>query len=159
SGSAGAIMGLSTLHSVTGSPEAIVAIREAAEHLVEHAQAMPDDGVAWPSQLAADGPLVGCSHGVAGIALSLLTASALCAEPRFERVARAALSYERSTYSDLHDNWPDRRTFAAIDSTAPESTRSRRNEQFMLAWCHGAPGIGLARLAGLRYADDSNVRG
>jgi type 2 lantibiotic biosynthesis protein LanM len=154
SGSAGAIMGMTALHAVTGTQEAIIVIREAGNHLVEHAQAMPDDGVAWPSQLPAIAQLVGCSHGVAGIALSLLTASALSAEERFERVARAAMAYERSTYSELHDNWPDRRT-----SMTPESPASSRKPQYMMAWCHGAPGIGLARLAGLRFADDSNVRG
>jgi lantibiotic modifying enzyme len=28
----------------------------------------------------------------------------------------------------------------------------------MWAWCHGAPGIGLGRLAGLPYLDDATVR-
>ena len=28
----------------------------------------------------------------------------------------------------------------------------------MQAWCHGAPGIGLARVAGLPYLDDATVR-
>jgi type 2 lantibiotic biosynthesis protein LanM len=129
-GSAGAIMGLAALHAVTGSPAALIAIRAAADHLVEHAQPV-GDGVNWRTPSPAGAPLVvGCSHdtaGIGGIALSLLTASALTCESRFERVARAAMAYERSTFSQ---DW----------------------------WCHGAPGIGLARLAGLRHADDSNVR-
>ena len=28
----------------------------------------------------------------------------------------------------------------------------------MWAWCHGAPGVGLGRLAGLPYLDDASVR-
>jgi lantibiotic modifying enzyme len=28
----------------------------------------------------------------------------------------------------------------------------------MVAWCHGAPGIGLSRLASLRYIDDATTR-
>jgi len=30
--------------------------------------------------------------------------------------------------------------------------------RFLVAWCHGAPGIGLARVAGLPWLDDAAVR-
>jgi lantibiotic modifying enzyme len=33
-----------------------------------------------------------------------------------------------------------------------------RGELYMLAWCHGAPGIGLSRLRALRHLDDPELR-
>ncbi len=146
SGSAGAILSLATLHAVTGSSAALVAIRTAAEHLIAHARRNPR-GVGWHTPLTGEAPLVGCSHGAAGIALALLSAFALTEDARFERAARGAIAYERSTFSEDARNWPDLRP------RAPPRTRP-----FMTAWCHGATGIGLARLAGLRHADDSNIR-
>jgi lantibiotic modifying enzyme len=96
---------------------------------------------------------VGCAHGAGGIALALLTAWALTEEPRFEQVARAAIAYERGTFSEDARNWPDLRPSGRL----PPSGRAAP-QPFMTAWCHGAPGIGLARLAGLRFADDSRIR-
>ncbi len=165
SGSAGAIMALTAFHALTGSAEAIIVIREAGEHLVEHAQAMPGDTLGWRSALPSSAPLAGCSHGTAGIALSLLTASALASESRFERVARAAMAYERGLFSEAVCNWPDLRT-SPLPTSRPASPQQEQGQEhepppqpsFMMAWCHGAPGIGLARLAGLRFVDDANVR-
>jgi type 2 lantibiotic biosynthesis protein LanM len=149
SGSAGAILGLAALHAVTGSSATLAAIRAAAEHLVAHAVRAPH-GVGWRTPLTGDAPLVGCSHGAGGMAFALLTAWGLTEDTRFERTARAAIAYERGTFSTEARNWPDLRP-----ATSATSDRAR---PCMTAWCHGAPGIGLMRLAGLRYADDSNIR-
>jgi type 2 lantibiotic biosynthesis protein LanM len=173
SGSAGAIMGLSALHAVTGSAPALAAICVAAERLVAAARPL-EVGVGWRTSLNAEAPLVGCSHGAAGIALALLTAWSWTADARFEQTARAAMAYERSTFSEDAGNWPDFRvpvsTSLSGSTSAPASvrgsagststnTKSRALQQtFLTTWCHGAPGIGLARLAGLRYADDSSIR-
>jgi type 2 lantibiotic biosynthesis protein LanM len=146
SGAAGAILGLAALHDLTGSPAALGAIQTAADHLVAHAERV-GDGVGWRTPLGGDAPLVGASHGAGGIALALLTAWGLIGDPRFERTARLAMAYERGLFSEEGGNWPDLR---------PRTSAAERLS--MTAWCHGAAGIGLARLAGLRYADDSNIR-
>jgi type 2 lantibiotic biosynthesis protein LanM len=146
SGSAGAILGLAALHAVTGSSATLAAIRVAAEHLVTHTARAPN-GVGWRTPLTGDAPLVGCSHGAGGMAFALLTAWGLTEDARFERTARAAMAYERGTFSNETRNWPDLRP-----------ATSQRERSCMTAWCHGAPGIGLMRLAGLRHADDSNIR-
>lgn len=146
SGAAGAILGLAVLHDLTGSPLALAAIRAAADHLVAHAEPI-GDGVGWRTPLSSDVPLVGASHGAGGIAFALLTAWELTGNAQFERTARAAMTYERETFSDEAGNWPDLRP-----RTSPSARLSTT------AWCHGAAGIGLMRLAGLRYADDSGIR-
>ena len=58
--------------------------------------------------------------------------------------------YERSLYRPDKRNWPDLR-----EGTAPEGAPE---PHFMWSWCHGAPGIGLGRLASLPWLDDSTIR-
>jgi lantibiotic modifying enzyme len=66
------------------------------------------------------------------------------AQTRFHDVARSALAYERSLFSAVEGNWPDLRPDAAGTCS--------------VAWCHGAPGIGLSRVALLRHQDDPATR-
>jgi lantibiotic modifying enzyme len=85
--------------------------------------------------------LTGFSHGAAGISWALLALAARTHEHRFRIAALGGLAYERSLFSVEAGNWPDLR----------ESDRSRGQESskpspFLVAWCHGAPGIGLGRL-------------
>jgi lantibiotic modifying enzyme len=48
------------------------------------------------------------------------------------------IEYERSLFSTAATNWPDFRSFDEQNGQA----------RFAVSWCHGAPGIGLARLGG-----------
>jgi type 2 lantibiotic biosynthesis protein LanM len=79
-------------------------------------------------------PLTGFSHGTAGIAAALAQLAQVSSEERFSTGARCALAYERSVFDAKQGNWPDFRSNSEpID--------------FMISWCHGAPGILLSRLA------------
>ena len=87
--------------------------------------------------------LTGFSHGAAGMAAALARLAQASGEVRFLEAAQRAVAYERSVYVAEQRNWPDFRS-------------SSEPTEFMLSWCHGAPGILLSRLvfqsAGL--ADD-----
>jgi lantibiotic modifying enzyme len=97
--------------------------------------------------------LLGFSHGVAGIVWALLRLSAVSGEPRFCDAALQGLAYERACFSEVARNWP------VLRPPAPESRETRAPEQrFMTAWCHGASGIGLARVSTLRLRDDATTR-
>jgi lantibiotic modifying enzyme len=52
------------------------------------------------------------------------------------RAGRAAFAYEDSLFDSERGNWPDLRA----DGKTGDAPR------FPVAWCHGAPGIALARL-------------
>jgi type 2 lantibiotic biosynthesis protein LanM len=81
--------------------------------------------------------LVGYSHGTAGIACALAELGRETGRTDLLEGTRAALQYERTHFRPEQGNWPDFREFAgAAQSDTP----------CMLAWCHGAPGIGMARL-------------
>jgi type 2 lantibiotic biosynthesis protein LanM len=95
------------------------------------------DSGGWPSLSAAVGQrkpaLTGFSHGAAGMAAALARLAQATGDPRFADAAQRAITYERSVFVNDRGNWRDFRSTA-------EPT------EFMLSWCHGAPGILLSRL-------------
>jgi len=97
--------------------------------------------------------LSGLSHGSAGIALALLQLAALTGEERFRTAAKEAIRYERKLFSSEAGNWLDLR-----DQNKEVQPEGDSAAKFMTAWCHGAPGIGLARLISLPYLDDETVQ-
>ena len=150
-GSAGCIAALLSLHTVAPTDATLSAAIQCGEHLLKHARSMPR-GIAWSPQ-AESVPLAGMSHGNAGIALNLLRLAAVSKDERFSQAALAALEYERSVFVQEKRNWPDLRE--AKELPGPDDLA---HLQCMTAWCHGAPGIGLARVASLQYHDNEVLR-
>jgi type 2 lantibiotic biosynthesis protein LanM len=143
SGSAGSIAGLRALHAVRPGQPVRDAVRACADRVVG-GQVPADPGAAWLPRLireagVADRPLAGFAHGAAGVAWPLLAAAVLCSEQRYHDAAAAAIRYERSLYLPEAGTWRDQRRVAggaAFDFSA---------------WCHGAAGVGLARVLSLPY--------
>lgn len=145
SGAAGCIAGLLCLYSCSPSPRLLELAVRCGERLLSQAHDMPQ-GLAWDSPFPARGPLTGFSHGAAGIAWALLELAAATGENRFRTAGLGGIAYERSLFSAEAGNWPDLRLLdrgrkAEGDGPAP----------FHVAWCHGAPGIGLGRLLCRRH--------
>ena len=96
-------------------------------------------GRAWPDP--ADGPgqpaLLGMAHGAAGIGLALREAAGVLGRPDLHAAASDAIRYERTHYSETHINWPDLRDAGRRGGAWPS---------WPVYWCHGALGIGIARL-------------
>lgn len=111
---------------------------------VLHAGAVPaGEGVGWPAVgWARTGmrPLLGFSHGASGIAWALWSFAMRTNDAQARTTALRALAYELGEYDRRIDNWPDYRG----DEPADQYT-----------WCHGTPGIGLARAAMLAADPDS----
>jgi lantibiotic modifying enzyme len=106
-----------------------------AERLAAGAQASPE-GLSWPTGAGEWRNLLGLSHGTTGIALALLELHRVRPDERWRRTALEALRYERALYDPARRNWPD---FRAIAGTAGAPGHP-------VAWCHGATGVGIARL-------------
>jgi type 2 lantibiotic biosynthesis protein LanM len=147
-GSAGCIGSLIALYHQLQSPDVLAAAKASGEHLVAHAKPMPH-GVGWiiPKQTA---PLSGFAHGASGIAWALFQLAELTGDPLFRKTAAAAIEYERTLFDPETANWRDLRTWGDF----PRET----NNSSMSAWCHGAAGIGLARLANTEQLDNDEVR-
>ncbi|GLL08085.1 type 2 lanthipeptide synthetase LanM family protein [Dactylosporangium matsuzakiense] len=131
-GAAGTIGCLLAVHAATGLAEPLELARRGGELLLATAQPA-GDGLAWPTFTDASQPLTGFSHGAGGVGWALLRLGAATGEDRFVTAGLAGFAYERAQYRPELGNWPDLRAGSA---TAPGQ---------MFAWCHGAPGIGLAR--------------
>jgi type 2 lantibiotic biosynthesis protein LanM len=138
-GAAGCALAMRSLHACKPSARTREVARACGEHLLRTAQHM-QTGISWDCGNHAAPYLTGFAHGNAGIAYALLELAALCGERHFASAAHMALAYERSIFSPQNRNWPDLRI------NAPSG--------FASAWCHGASGIGLARLCSLRLSGD-----
>jgi len=151
SGSAGCIAALSVLNSVSPKDRLLEFAVECGDHLLR-LQKSQDVGAAWETDCPSVRPLTGFSHGAAGMAWALLKLAAWSRDPRFRAAAESAIAYERSTFVPEQSNWPDFRKW----NSAPKGEAA--GARFCVAWCHGAPGIALARMDSLPYLDDRATR-
>jgi len=144
-GAAGCIAALLSLYQCTSSGNALAMAIRCADRLVARAEPMAH-GAAWRTDTAeSEDPLAGFSHGTAGIAGALLEIFAVTGDARYRQAALDAIVYERSLFVAEEGNWLDIRESKESGESDPEKKR------FMVAWCHGAVGVGLGRLRSLRH--------
>ncbi|MBV9711823.1 MAG: type 2 lantipeptide synthetase LanM, partial [Ktedonobacteraceae bacterium] len=144
---------LCSLYEVAPSNAILTCAELCGDHLLACAQPMAK-GIGW-SIKEGEPPLAGFGHGAAGIALNLLRLFQLTKEQRFKQGALAAIEYERSLFSSEAQNWPDLRPEPASNAAG---SGDRQKQKYMVAWCHGAAGIGLARLGALHILDTLQIR-
>lgn len=131
-GSAGAILALLSLRE-TFADRFLDRAVWCGDRLVA-AQIHTHWGSNWPS---ADGRmLAGFAHGAAGIAYALVRLYEATGTRKYLDAALRAHRYERAIYSAAQRNWPLVRSAGHLPGNIAV---------VMTAWCHGAPGIGLAR--------------
>jgi type 2 lantibiotic biosynthesis protein LanM len=151
SGAAGSIMALLCLQSCQPRDRLVEIATQCGEHLLSCAAQMPH-GLGWVPAFDSQAPLTGFSHGAAGISWALLELAERTCQERFRSAARGGIEYERSLFRPDTGNWPDLRE--------PEASANSTGEKAlppMVAWCHGAPGIGLARLLCRRLQPDLKI--
>jgi len=140
-GSAGAILGLLRLHRDTRSAAALGRAVKCGEHLLAQRRVGAAGRRSWVGQgasaTALTHGLTGMSHGAAGFAFALSSLAAATGRDDFAGAASECIAFEDSSYDAARRNWPDWRGGGA--PTWP------------CQWCHGAPGIGLARLGMQRF--------
>src|SRR5262249_36005020 len=74
----------------------------------------------------------GMSQGAAGLAYALASLAAVTSRQDFANAASECIAFENASYDAEHTNWPDFRD---------------AEPHWRCQWCHGAVGIGLARMA------------
>lgn len=110
-------------------------------------------GWSWDTLKIPDQPdLTGFSHGAAGIAWALLELGKVTGEARFRAAAEQGFAFERACFEPSQENWPDFRNVG--DPAAGLSP----TPAYAVAWCHGAPGIGLSRLRAFELTGDPVYR-
>ncbi|GAA4030299.1 type 2 lanthipeptide synthetase LanM family protein [Allokutzneria multivorans] len=158
-GAAGAIFGLAALHSVRPDGAVRDAIAAAADRLVSQRQPCVV-GAGWTAAvlknmgLGAE-PLGGFAHGVSGIAAALAVATDVLGDERYKDTIRDALAYEARLFDPETGHWRDLRR--DVETELLFSSGESGFDQ-AVAWCHGAPGIGIARHMVLDVIDDPTWR-
>jgi lantibiotic modifying enzyme len=139
-GSAGVIPFLLRLHRQHGRQSALDAALRHGELLLTSAR-RSDRGCSWQTMPHVDGQenrdLNGLSHGAAGIALALFELAQATGDARFADAGAQGIDYEQQWFSPHHNNWPD---FREMMPNTPQEQWG-----YSATWCHGAPGIALAR--------------
>jgi type 2 lantibiotic biosynthesis protein LanM len=146
SGTAGVILALLKLYGATKDAELLSKADACGRNLLARRAVRRTGPRAWAT--AGRSPLTGFSHGAAGIAYALLRLFETSCLSQYLEAAREAIAYERTAFSPKSENWLDLRPNAAGEG----------EPLCMTSWCHGAPGIGLARVAGLHVLDDEDIR-
>jgi len=135
-GSAGAILGLLRLYRDTASAAVLQRAVKCGEHLLAQKRLGEGGRRSWVGQGIGTQPLNGMSHGAAGFAYALSSLTAASGRDDFARAAAECIAFEDANYDAARHNWPD--------------LRATGEPSWPCQWCHGAPGIGLARVATAR---------
>ena len=130
-GSAGAILGLLRLYRDGRSGDVLARAAKCGEHLIAQRRLGASGRRSWVGQGSGVQGLNGMSHGAAGFAYALASLAAATGRDEFAHAASECIAFEDSSYDAERHNWPDLR---GAEPAWP------------CQWCHGAPGIGLARL-------------
>ena len=146
-GAAGAVLGLLALYRACPSPGTLDVAIQCGERLLALAEPW-GPGLGWRTRLATERPQAGISHGVSGIALALTELGAAAGDRRLLDAGLDGFAGEREQF------WRDLDRLLRTPSgekPPPESTVA-------VAWCYGAPGVGLTRLRGLPHARSEDER-
>jgi type 2 lantibiotic biosynthesis protein LanM len=147
SGSAGAILCLLALYRKTQSPDILEKAVLCGEHLLNTPRIGEVGSRTWVGLGMGNSPLNGMSHGAAGFAYALSSLHQVTQRDDFADAAKECLAYEQSQYDESEHNWPDFRG----------DTDSKPLRIMVCQWCHGAPGIGLARIGQVKAGVPLNL--
>ncbi|MEM6632762.1 MAG: lanthionine synthetase LanC family protein, partial [Bacteroidota bacterium] len=123
-------------------------------HSILSAVNLDKSGIYWDREERTIKGLCGFSHGASGIAYVFLELGQYFQNPVFIWLAEQAFEYENQFYSSTEKNWQDLRKAIFDEESERQFFDAFRNQDFaffeqgtyMSAWCHGSPGIGMARL-------------
>ncbi len=131
-GSAGGILGLLRLYRDSGDADVLRRAVKCGEHLLAQPRLGPQGRGCWARQGLGARPINGMSHGAAGFAYALAALAAASERDDFAAAAAQCIAFENASYDGARHNWPD--------------LRAEGKAAWPCRWCHGAPGIGLARI-------------
>ncbi|MEG9295999.1 type 2 lanthipeptide synthetase LanM family protein [Mangrovibacillus sp. Mu-81] len=127
-GSSGALLVLMNLYETYREEWMLDQAEAIKEHLSQNS-VHQSKGIAWiPHNDRKKEPYIGFSHGNAGITAALSRLYKYRPSLELEKLILEGIEFENTFFSEEHDNW-----FSA------------HLNKYVIAWCHGAPGILLSR--------------
>jgi len=149
-GTAGTLLSLLKLYRSVQDPMILESAIACGQHLLMQG-VICSSGRAWKT--LDDRLLTGFSHGAAGIAYALLKLAEITNDTEFRTAAAEAIAYEQNLFLPKLGNWLDLRDFSKF----LQASGSTEPPPLMSSWCHGATGIGLARLGGLTILETESI--
>ena len=159
-GTAGSLLTLLHLHNKTKSEWLLDEIKYHIDILFENIIVFKN-GICWDRDGKSVHPLCGFSHGASGVAFIFIELYRYFNNEIFLNVAEHAFEYENlhvcsipNMYNGSLFGWPDFRKDVVSEeglNSALKAFSANNIDEFvtpghMCAWCHGAAGIGMARL-------------
>lgn len=152
-GIAGTLLVLLHLHAATNEKELLKDIVFFVEHLMKRA-CLGRVGIYWDRSGNVAKGLCGFSHGAGGIGFVFLELANYFDNKGFYWMAEEAFAYENSLFDNGMGNWPDLRKGMYYEQDFIDNREAfvKKDMDFFtkgkdfIAWCHGAPGIGLSRI-------------
>lgn len=148
SGCAGTLIIALNIYKRSLNKEVLDVAIKCGDHLIENAISI-DDCVGWNTPVGDGMVLAGMSHGNAGISWALIELYKITNNEMFLDYGNKAILYERKNYSPEDKNWFDLRN---------RENRLAKGFPEAVNWCHGAPGIGMARIKCFNILHDSQIR-
>ncbi|WP_017718743.1 type 2 lanthipeptide synthetase LanM family protein [Kamptonema formosum] len=138
-GAAGIIPVMLGLAGATAG-QGIDVAHQCAKHLLQHAKS-ENGTLSWPHNPPelVRGNLTGFSHGAGGIGWALIRLGCYANQPEYIEAGRQAFAYEARQFDSQYRDWYDLRK--SVMTGNPDELH------FANAWCSGAAGIGLSRIA------------
>lgn len=113
SGTAGLLLALCQRFEHCATDDVLKHIRRTAAKLLSQRHLQTNDGLMLWDTLGRSRPISGAGHGMAGIAVALMSAAHILGNPKCAEAASAALEFEHSVYSSKLKTWPDLRASSA----------------------------------------------
>ena len=133
-GSAGAILGLLKLYRETRESRILERAVLCGNHLLSQARYNEHGRRYWAGELVSDKSLNGMSHGASGFGYAFVLLAKASGQNKFLAALEESLKNENENFNHEASNW------FLLDKDAPLKKPPCQ-------WCHGAVGIGIARMA------------
>ena len=134
-GAAGALCVLLHLHALTG----LAPLLNRSRHLANAIGCSVRQDGGWKIETHRR-PLLGLGHGQVGIAMAMARWATVSGDEQWDTVVAESLAYEARNFDPVYGNWPNFQS-------------NELEPQFLIGWCGGAPGHGLARLNLLKWME------
>lgn len=164
-GPPGCIIGLLHIYEATSDARLLSIIDLFTSKVLDNIY-VSEAGVYWNRGRDYMKGLCGFSHGASGMAYVFLELGRYFNNNSFLWLAGQVFKYENAHYEEKINNWPDFRRSMFLESDYAKflNAYEQKNIDFFTkggdfnAWCHGAAGIGLARVRAIELLPDATYK-
>lgn len=142
-GSAGCLLGLITLYKENKNQNTLSLAKSCGNYLVKNQKCLNGSTPTWYDN--DNIPLMGFSHGAAGISYSLLMLYKLTSDEKYKKSAAQGIIFEQEYFDKLETKFKKRRDLIDVS-------------ELKTSWCNGTSGIVLGRIGGISEYSNAKIQ-